>query len=130
MLALRSWHIAVRGEWMAQAHGLRYEIKSFPIVFFDWFDEYNNRKLFDNLLDTELPTPRLLHRGNSISVDELLPELDKKTDFIKSIENPEGIVYRVERKDKVDFLAKWVRSDFNTGQYIIDKNEDELIWNI
>lgn len=31
---------------------------------------------------------------------------------------PEGVVYRVERKGKVDFLAKYVRPDYPTGQYL------------
>jgi hypothetical protein len=40
------------------------------------------------------------------------------------------MVYRVERKGKVDFLAKYVRSDFPTGQFCINVEEQNLIWNV
>jgi len=55
--------------------------------------------------------------------------LNLKTKGFESEENPEGIVYRVERKGKVDFLAKWVRSDFPTGIYCIHVEEQNLVWN-
>ena len=121
----------ITGEWMAQAHGLEYDIKYEPIVFFDYFDTNNKRKEYDYLknycgVNFGLQLPRLLHRGNSIKPIELLEILNTKTDNIKSKELPEGIVYRVERNNKVDFLAKWVRSDFKTGQFMIN---DPLIWN-
>ena len=45
-------------------------------------------------------------------------------------EKPEGMVYRVERKGEVDFLAKWVRSDFEAGKYIINKEEKDLVYNV
>ena len=117
------------GEWMLQTHGLKYSLKTYPIVFFDWFDSDNNRKTYDELAKTQLQLPRLLHRGDAVSVNKLLPKLNVGTDEIKSLGMPEGIVYRVERKGNVDFLAKWVRSDFESGKYIIDKNETDLIWN-
>jgi len=40
------------------------------------------------------------------------------------------MVYRVERKGKVDFLAKWVRQDFEAGKYCIGIDEKDLIWNV
>ena len=123
----------ITGEWLAQAHGIKYKIDSRlqPIVFFDHFNKNNERSCFD-LLDAfyEIQLPRLLHRGNAISVDDLKTELNKKTYGITPEGKPEGMVYRVERKGKVDFLAKWVRSDFEPGKYIIDKEESELIWNV
>ena len=108
------------GEWLIQAHGLKYEINQEPIVFFDHFDSSNKRKSFDELSSLGVELPRLLHRGDAIQVCELIDVLNQKTDAIKSDEFPEGMVYRVERKGVVDFLAKWVRPDFKTGQYIID----------
>ena len=77
----------VCGEWMAQAHGLKYKIKDTPIVFFDYFNNKNERLPFDFLKGTGLPTPRLLHRGNSISVEDIKPVLNLKTDNICSFEN-------------------------------------------
>lgn len=119
----------VAGEWMIQAHGLRYEIKEDPILFFDYFSADNKRQTFDSLVDLGLQAPRLLHRGDSILVDDLKEKLNLKSELIKSIDDPEGMVYRVERKGKVDFLAKWVRGDFKTGQYCIGVDEEDLIWN-
>jgi hypothetical protein len=102
-------------------------------VFFDYFDKKNQRKPWSFLeslaAEYSLPLPRLLHRGDAVSVDELVPELHLKTKDIMSYELPEGMVYRIERKQKVDFLAKWVRSDFEPGKYFVDKGEDELVWN-
>ncbi|MCD8408634.1 RNA ligase family protein [Tenacibaculum dicentrarchi] len=125
----------ITGEWLLQAHGIKYEIHEQlqPIVFFDFFDNKNERQSFDLLNSLykkfEIQIPRLLHRGDAISVDELIPTLNKGTYGIFSDEKPEGIVYRVERKNKVDFLAKWVRKDFQAGKYIVGKEEHELILN-
>jgi len=120
----------VTGEWLLQAHGLIYKIDNDPILFFDYFNENNERQPFEVVEQMGLPLPRLLHKGEAVSVDELKPILSLKTDSIMSLEAPEGMVYRVERKGKVDFLAKWVRKDFEAGKYIIDKEESELIWNV
>lgn len=115
----------ITGEWMMQAHGIKYDIKNNidPVVFFDYFDKHNNRMTFDKLEDLkslyDLKLPRVLHKGSSVSVDSLKEELYKcDSDFVPD-EKPEGMVYRVERKGKVDFLAKWVRKDFQNGKYII-----------
>lgn len=124
----------ITGEWLAQAHGLKYNIEVEPIVFFDHFNVENQRSQFDYVGELAmmygLQLPRMLHRGKAIATNELLPTLNTGTEKICSIEMPEGMVYRVERKGKVDFLAKWVRSDFEAGKYIIDKEENELIWNV
>ena len=113
--------------------GLKYNIEVEPIVFFDHFNAENQRSQFDYLGELAimygLQLPRMLHRGQAIKTNDLLPDLNLKTNGIWAKENPEGMVYRVERKGKVDFLAKWVRSDFEAGKYIIDKQESELIWN-
>lgn len=108
----------VAGEWLYQPHGIIYHIKGDPIVFFDYFNARNKRYTFDILEQTGLPLPRMLHKGNPISVDLLKPRLNLKTKSIWPEEDPEGMVYRVERKGKVDFLAKWVRQDFQTGKYL------------
>ena len=118
------------GEWLFQAHGLIYNIQNDPIVFFDYFNENNERQPFEALEQMKLPLPRLLHKGDAISVDQLIPVLNLKTDSIWSEEAPEGMVYRVERKGNVDFLAKWVRQDFEAGKYCIEKKEKDLIWNV
>lgn len=119
----------VAGEWLLQAHGLIYDIVLDPIVFFDHFDSNNQRYPWSSLARSGLQLPRTLHVGDSIAVDELKPILNQKTNLIKSRGAPEGMVYRVERKGKVDFLAKWVRQDFEAGKYCIGIDEKDLTWN-
>lgn len=123
----------ITGEWLLQAHGLIYKIDVEPIVFFDYFNRNNDRLLQSELKEIvnkyDLQLPRLLHEGDPMSVNELLPILNLKTKWIESLDNPEGMVFRVERKGKVDFLAKWVRSDFPTGKYCINVEEKDLVWN-
>jgi ATP-dependent RNA circularization protein (DNA/RNA ligase family) len=122
------------GEWLAQAHGLIYKIETEPIVFFDYFTINNERILFEELstkaIKYGLQTPRQLHEGKPVTVDALLPLLNEKTKGLESVESPEGMVYRVERKGKVDFLAKYVRPDFQSGKFCINVKEEDLIWNV
>lgn len=121
----------ITGEWLMQAHGLIYKIDVEPIIFFDYFTANNERVLQETLKEKAtkygLQLPRQLHYGGPITVEQLKPVLNVKTKEIESVDLPEGMVYRVERKGKVDFLAKWVRSDFPTGRYLNDENN--LIWN-
>lgn len=122
------------GEWMAQAHGIRYKISTEPIVFFDYFSPENERYLQQDFLAKVKPhglnTPRKLHEGDAITPEDLIPILNQKTPEIESVELPEGMVYRVERRGKVDTLAKWVRSDFKNGQYIKNVAEADFVWNV
>lgn len=119
------------GEWMSQASGLVYSIKGDPIVFFDYFNILNERMENEYLLwktsTFQLNKARLLHVGGSANFDDIIKKLNEKTGHIKPDELPEGMVFRVERKGKVDFLAKWVRSDFIPGKFLGD--ETKLTYN-
>lgn len=99
------------------------------MFFFDYFNAENQRYEFNILSKLNLPLPRVLHQGDAISVEKLLPVLNQKTEHIKSIEAPEGMVYRVERNGDIDFLAKWVRPDFEPGKYCIGVEEEKLLSN-
>ena len=121
------------GEWLAQAHGLIYDISVEPIVFFDYFIGKKRvvyEELAANAMKYGLQLPRKLHEGDPVKVENLLSILNEKTIGIESVELPEGIVFRVERKGEVDFLAKWVRSDFQSGIFCINVEEKDLVWNI
>lgn len=43
-------------------------------------------------------------------------------------EEAEGVVYRVEREGKVDFLGKYVRANKADGKYF-NEYHTKLIWN-
>ena len=125
------------GEWLAQAHGIQYNIadEQQPIVFYDLIDEDNQRLLWNDVVDRTHDLPidlaRHIHYGDPISPKDLQDELRKCDNSFYPIDGkPEGMIYRVERKDKVDFLAKWVRKDFKPGLYCINVDEKDLIWNI
>lgn len=122
------------GEWLAQAHGIRYNIRTEPIVFFDYFSPENIRfpqtELLEKINHYELNSPRLLHKGSAISIEKLIPILNQKTPEIESVELPEGMVYRMERQGKVSYLAKWVRPDFCNGQYNIHTENKQPVWNV
>lgn len=111
-------------EWMTKRVSIEYLYDDDnPIIFFDGFTRNNERMLIDESYDLvfnklDFQYARMLHRGNSISVDSIKPELNDRTFGMWADEDPEGIVYRVERKGKVDFLAKWVREDFEAGKYL------------
>ena len=74
-----------------------------------------------------------MHKGfNPCSIKDALHSLHadfNKDKFVHCMnEKPEGLVYRVERKGKVDFLSKYVRHDFEAGKYLI--KEAPPIWNV
>jgi len=124
------------GEWLAQSHSLKYKINNTdPIVFFDLIDKNNNRLCMEEFLfrtthQADLNVARIIFWGGAIGVDEIKERLFNGTKGFEVVNDlPEGMVYRVERNGKVDFLAKWVRGDFKAGKNIINKKEEELIWN-
>ncbi len=129
------------GDWLMLVHGLLYDIEDTanPIVFFDKFDNKNNRysqKIFrDTLLGTPFKTARVLHEGGSVTVESLLPVLYQGTDGIRVINGlPEGMVYRIESKGVCHYLAKWVRNDFESGLYLSGAADrflsKEDFWNV
>ncbi len=105
------------GEWMIQIHSLEYELKT-PIIFFDKFHRNNKRSSVQDFLNTcdkyELTAPRLL-ATIIMPLNNLITLLSTKSDFAKSKDLPEGIVFKCERNGGLDFMAKWVRSDFEAG---------------
>lgn len=122
------------GEWLAQAHGTRYELRYEPFIPFDIFDKQNRRLNFDSLCDrvikTNLEWPTLIHKGGALSVDVALDGLGDHG-YHGAVDEAEGLIYRVERNGEVDFLAKYVRPDKIDGKYLPEKNGlQKPIWNI
>ena len=129
------------GEWLMQVHAISYVIdnrmQEQPIVWFDYFDNQNNRHPFnvyaDFVVQADLNLPRLFHIGDSISVKDILAGGGSEAavsgsfwegdPYFKSfMTHPEGLVYRCLRENKeTDFLGKWVRPDFEPGKFMYDK---------
>lgn len=109
------------GEWMAQAHGSRYALPLGPFAAFDLMTE-DRRAPFDALRALcaahGIAMPKLLHDGGPISVERAM-ELHGLGDH-GLMDEPEGAVWRVERKGEYDFMAKWVRPDKQDGKYLPD----------
>lgn len=135
------------GEWMLQAHGTRYKLWGDPFVAFDLITP-SGRLTYNDLyarIGDVLKTPALLHEEN-YAVDLthaiwLLQNYGIREGPYRAeigtigghgaLEQPEGVVYRVERDGKVDFLAKYVRPDKVDGAYLgVDSHGNEIaVWN-
>lgn len=117
------------GEWLAQAHGTIYDLENLdPWGAFDLMIEAK-RATVDELLTRlcgRFWMPCLLHVGNALPVENSM-EIHKELSW--PCDRVEGVVYRVERHDKVDFLAKWVRPDKVDGKYLPEVSGEEAIWN-
>ncbi len=124
----------VCGEWLMQAHGLKYEIPNEPFMAFDLFSD-GERLCYSDFRNTVEQSyfhiPRLLGIGHGAFPVEPMLEMsrDQTLESIRSEESPEGLIYRVERKGKVDFLAKYVRQDFVPGRYLSEISGEEEVWN-
>ena len=118
------------GEWLAQAHGTRYQILSDPFVAFDLM-EAMARMPHDHLRSSAaaigLECASVLHDGASISVDAVAPMLAQSRHG--ALDPVEGAVWRVERRGKFDFIAKWVRSDKVDGYLLPEISGQPPVWN-
>ncbi len=122
---LEGWRIV--GEWCLQAHGTLYDISNeSPFVAFDIISPENKRMLYIDFVKVcskfSIPMVPLLHIGQPISIGDAIALMGKG--HYGKPDRPEGVVYRVERGGKVEFLAKWVRTDKEDGKYL-----KSLIWN-
>jgi hypothetical protein len=120
------------GEWLAQAHGTLYSLPLGPFAAFDLmvkqkrkpFDEFRDRCLMHGIA-----MPKLLSVGGPISVAEAMA-LHGNGDH--GCVDPEGAVWRVERKGEFDFIVKWVRPSKADGKYLPDVTgavSDVPVWN-
>lgn len=119
------------GEWLAMAHGTRYNDVHEPFYAFDLFNSNNVPQAYDSLqerlLGTGIPSPALLHRGAPISVERALEQLR-----IKGMDTPdlnEGIIWRLEQDDRRKQIAKYVRPGFQPGIYLQEVSQKSTIWN-
>jgi hypothetical protein len=118
------------GEWMAQAHGTLYDFSTGkePYAAFDIMIG-ENRLPYAQFMERVygiLDTPTLLHIGAPMSVERAMELHAEKH---RGCDEPEGVVFRVERKGEVDFLAKWVRPDKVDGKYLPEMSGQPAVWN-
>ena len=122
------------GEWLVQAHGTRYVLPHEPWVVFDLlrgheripFDEFRRRAVAGGFI-----LPRVLHDGGPFSIESAIALLHPSGHG--AIDPVEGAVWRVERRGKPDFLAKYVRPDKVDGIYLPDTGSSvtggRSLWN-
>lgn len=110
----------VCGEWLAMAHGTRYNLPHEPFVAFDVLVGSDRIISALKLPEFGLPTPRIIHIGDPIGIDAI--QLEPSTHG--ALDPVEGAVWRVERNGVPDFICKFVRHDKQDGSYF-----DKETWN-
>lgn len=115
------------GEWLAMAHGTKYNLHHEPFVAFDImagknrlpYSEFNRR-----IAGHKITEPNIIHIGDPFPIEQI------NWDSKHGAEMMEGVIYRVERKGQIDFIGKFVRQDYEAGKYFEDKNNGLITWNI
>lgn len=130
-----SWLIPgerVCGEWLAQAHGTRYNLAGrSPFVAFDIMcghDRSLHADAKERLNAAAIPMPATLWEGPPCSVEQAMEILGERGHYGAN-EMAEGAVWRVEREGSVDFLAKYVRPEKVDGKYLPEVSGQAAIWN-
>ena len=128
------------GEWMGLTHGTRYDLvktaylsdwprRGDPWIAFDIMRGHERvpyQEFFDRAGGMfDLPFPLAVGPATIEQVEVLLGEHGRHG----AIDRAEGAVWRVERQDKVDFLAKYVRHDKVDGKYLPDVSGEEPVYN-
>lgn len=116
------------GEWLAMAHGTKYDLFHEPFVVFDIIVGDERRSyvdLWERAGDPVQPnfiTPVTINHGLPMSIDEVMGVLGDEG--FHGAEATEGAVWRIERDEKFLFSCKYVRHDKVDGKYF-----DKEIWN-
>lgn len=120
------------GEWLAQAHGTRYELRHEPFVVFDLFDERGRQPwayASDRLESLDFITPNLLNDGKSPMSVEAAMDAARRGADVHGGDDIEGAVWRVERNGKFDFMAKFVKPSKVDGALLPEMSGREAVWN-
>ena len=122
----------LHGEWMALAHGTRYELApGDEFVAFDLTRD-GKRVLWEEAVERcerfGVATPVTLSDGPPATVEAMLQRLDEVGRPTVDGEDREGAVWRVERRGGYDFLAKFVRSSKVDGAYLPEISGEAPIW--
>ena len=119
------------GEWLALAHGTRYDLPHEPFVVFDIMREGHRRatylEVFERCIRADLTMPRLIHLGQPMSIKNVLKYLEPSGHG--ALDPVEGAVWRVERDGRVDFLVKYVRPGKVDGKFLPEVSGEAAVWN-
>ena len=104
----------VHGEWILRAYGTKYAFSGDPYIVFDITKANKQLMTYDEALPkfTEGKfniAPVLYVDNESVSIETAMDEMLGEYGYAGATDLAEGIVYRCERKGKVDFQAKFVR---------------------
>src|SRR5690606_24704826 len=109
------------GEWLAQAHGTRYNLDGDRVfAAFDIMREHERlpyKEFTSRVAGRVFRVPTIAWQGQAVPLEEALEALGTYGHY-GAADPVEGLVYRCERNGKVEFLAKYVRPDFVPGRYI------------
>jgi hypothetical protein len=118
------------GEWIAQAHGTNYTILSNEEVFraFDLMTEDKRLRYEDFMTRVagKFETVPLISYGPPHTPEWVMDHFPISGCGAAQVE---GWVWRVETRYGVDFLAKWVRPDYEAGKYLPDISNQNAVWN-
>lgn len=120
----------VVGEWLAQAHGTRYDLPHEPFVVFDWMAGAKRMPYYLTQVAADrcgLASPHAVSVGGPVSIDDAMAAVEPS--HHGAIDPVEGAVWRVERAGVVDFLAKYVRPDKVDGCYLPELTGGDPVWN-
>lgn len=119
------------GEWMAQAHGTRYSLPQGPFAAFDLMIDDKRapyRDVLQRAGEHSIPVPKLIaHHHGPISIAAAMEVLGQGDHGC--LEEPEGAVWRVERRGEFDFMGKWVRPNKKDGSYLPEVTGENPVWN-
>lgn len=133
----------VAGEWLALAHGTRYDLPHEPFVAFDIITGAGPKarratwaEVEDRVRAYDFTPPMVLGYGCMpavVAMGMLDKPLGVTTPYgYHGAHDPvEGAVWRVERRepDGVDFLAKYVRPEKADGIYLAEVSGRPPVWN-
>lgn len=122
------------GEWLAMVHGTHYTLPHEPFVAFDLFTADNRALTYTDFraridhAKAYFIAPYLIHYGKEpCHLEDALQRLGNG--HHGSTDKPEGLIWRLERNQRLAFKAKYVRHDKEDGCYLTEKTGLPEQWN-
>lgn len=118
------------GEWLALAHGTRYALPHEPFVAFDLLRGHARAPhavLRERAARGGFTTAAVVHQGGPLPITGALELLRESRHG--ALDPIEGAVWRVERGERVDLVAKYVRWDKRDGCLLPEATQGPPLWN-